>query len=217
MPRGPVALVRTILMDSGLGWWVTVVLHAGAPPTTARRLLLRLDRHLLAIRGSASSEPLGRTSKVRSYRLGACRAAGRGPETWDAWKEWQKPGTKNDSRCPPPNTFILWSSQEKKKWCRKGCQIVGTQFHWAWWVCGQVWIPGTGEPGGLRSMGSRRVGYDWSDLAAAAVHFWEILARITPSFCLWSSLVDRILFIDSTSKAKSSPRNHLVPSFQTGV
>ena len=28
--------------------------------------------------------------------------------------------------------------------------------------------PGTGEPGGLPSMGSRRVGHDWSDLAAAA-------------------------------------------------
>ena len=26
-------------------------------------------------------------------------------------------------------------------------------------------IPGTGEPGGLPSMGSRRVGHDWSDLA----------------------------------------------------
>ena len=31
-------------------------------------------------------------------------------------------------------------------------------------------IPGTGEPGGLPSMGSHRVGHDWSDLAAAAVH-----------------------------------------------
>ena len=30
-------------------------------------------------------------------------------------------------------------------------------------------IPGTGEPGGLPSMGSQRVGHDWSDLAAAAV------------------------------------------------
>ena len=28
--------------------------------------------------------------------------------------------------------------------------------------------PGTGEPGGLLSMGSHRVGHDWSDLAAAA-------------------------------------------------
>ena len=29
-------------------------------------------------------------------------------------------------------------------------------------------IPGTGEPGGLPSMGSHRVGHDWSNLAAAA-------------------------------------------------
>ena len=30
-------------------------------------------------------------------------------------------------------------------------------------------IPGTAEPGGLPSMGSHRVGHDWSDLAAAAI------------------------------------------------
>ena len=29
-------------------------------------------------------------------------------------------------------------------------------------------IPGTGEPGGLPSLGSHRVRHDWSDLAAAA-------------------------------------------------
>ena len=29
-------------------------------------------------------------------------------------------------------------------------------------------IPGMGEPGGLPSMGSHRVGHDWSDSAAAA-------------------------------------------------
>ena len=29
-------------------------------------------------------------------------------------------------------------------------------------------IPGTGEPGGLPSLGSHRVGYNWSDLAVAA-------------------------------------------------
>ena len=34
-----------------------------------------------------------------------------------------------------------------------------------------VWsIPGMEEPGGLPSMGSHRVGYDWSDLAAAAAN-----------------------------------------------
>jgi len=29
-------------------------------------------------------------------------------------------------------------------------------------------IPGTGEPGGLPSMGSHKVGHDWSDLAAGS-------------------------------------------------
>ena len=33
-------------------------------------------------------------------------------------------------------------------------------------------IPGTGEPGGLPSMGSHRVGHNWSDLAAAAA--WSL-------------------------------------------
>ena len=33
-------------------------------------------------------------------------------------------------------------------------------------------IPGTGEPGGLPSMGSQRVGHDWSDLAAAAAQYF---------------------------------------------
>ena len=45
-------------------------------------------------------------------------------------------------------------------------------------------IPGTGEPGGLPSMGSHRVGHDWSDLAAAA-------AALSPSSgtsCLQGSL-----------------------------
>ena len=32
-------------------------------------------------------------------------------------------------------------------------------------------IPGTGEPGGLPSVGSHRVGHDWSDSTAAAAYF----------------------------------------------
>ena len=50
---------------------------------------------------------------------------------------------------------------------------------------GLAWrIPGMGEPGGLPSMGSHRVGHDWSDLAAAAaclihVEFWQK----TTKFC----------------------------------
>ena len=35
-------------------------------------------------------------------------------------------------------------------------------------------IPGTGEPGGLLSMGSHRIGHDWSDLAAVAAQCDEV-------------------------------------------
>ena len=41
-------------------------------------------------------------------------------------------------------------------------------------------LPGTGEPGGLPSMGSCRVGHDWSDLAAAAVCS---VAQSCPTLC----------------------------------
>ena len=40
-------------------------------------------------------------------------------------------------------------------------------------------IPGTGEPGGLPSMGSHRVGHDWSDLAAAAAPLYVPTATLT--------------------------------------
>ena len=39
--------------------------------------------------------------------------------------------------------------------------------------CSCLENPGTGEPGGLLSVGSHRVRHDWSDLAAAACCFQE--------------------------------------------
>ena len=43
-------------------------------------------------------------------------------------------------------------------------------------------MPGMGEPGGLPSMGSHRVGHDWSDLAAAAVAAVAAAAITSGSF-----------------------------------
>ena len=40
-------------------------------------------------------------------------------------------------------------------------------------------IPGMGEPDGLPSMGSHRVGHDWSDLAAAAIPLLDIHTKET--------------------------------------
>ena len=39
-------------------------------------------------------------------------------------------------------------------------------------------IPGTGEPHGLPSMGSHRVGHDWSDLAVAAAAVMSLLLNM---------------------------------------
>ena len=66
-------------------------------------------------------------------------------------------------------------------------------------------IPGTGDPGGLPSMGSHRVGHDWSDLAAAAVgsemYFhnfcdsyrsfahWKIIWHVLESFCTLQMMI----------------------------
>ena len=59
-------------------------------------------------------------------------------------------------------------------------------------------IPETGKPGGLSSLGSHRVGHDWSDLAAAAAEngviynfnlFKVIEACFMPS--IWSIMVNK--------------------------
>ena len=47
-------------------------------------------------------------------------------------------------------------------------------------------IPGTGEPGGLLSMGSHRVGHDWSDLAAEAE---SVKKQSVWGVCVWKQSV----------------------------
>ena len=61
-----------------------------------------------------------------------------------------------------PYPFVFLSGWRKEKTLAKLFQM-GTHSSALAWR-----IPGTGEPGGLPSMGSHRVGHDWSDLAAAA-------------------------------------------------
>ena len=53
-------------------------------------------------------------------------------------------------------------------------------------------IPGTGKPGGLLSMGSHRVGNDWSDLAAAAAAAGEKLGAGSLSLWTWEHLGTRL-------------------------
>ena len=68
-------------------------------------------------------------------------------------------------------------------------------------ICILAWrIPGTEEPGGLPSMGSHRVGHDWSDLAAVAAsdHIWRALSKVT----LCPDLFATSDYVDHTSCSK---------------
>ena len=52
-------------------------------------------------------------------------------------------------------------------------------------------IPGTGEPSGLPSMGSHRIGHDWSDLAAnvSNLHLRKINDHKDPAHYMFTKLV----------------------------
>ena len=52
-------------------------------------------------------------------------------------------------------------------------------------------IPGTGEPGGLPSMGSHRVGHDQSDLAAIAA-----VLLLCTSYILLKIIKNKYIIID---------------------
>ena len=78
-----------------------------------------------------------------------------------AWSEWyyRNPGGSGwlDNCSSQLNDFTLtFHFHALEKEMATHCSVL------AWR------IPGTGEPGGLPSMGSHRVGHDWSDSAAAA-------------------------------------------------
>ena len=58
-------------------------------------------------------------------------------------------------------------------------------------------IPGTWEPGGLPSMGSHRVGHDWSYLAAAAVNH-QAYVSLAPNFLsLFFPCLSHLLLFDT--------------------
>ena len=63
-------------------------------------------------------------------------------------------------------------------------------------------IPGTGEPGGLPSMGSHRVGHDWSDLAAAAA--WVYMCNIFV-LCMFRTY---LFYLEKTREQLEGPRRH---------
>ena len=73
-----------------------------------------------------------------------------------------------------------------------------------WW-CVLAWrIPGTGEPSGLLSVGSHRVGHDWSDLAAAAEWWWGVEAGGEMSHSPVSQSLSPLPFIKTVTFTSAS-------------
>ena len=100
-------------------------------------------------------------------------------------------------------------------------------------------IPGTGEPGELLSMGSHRVGHDWSDLVTAGNWYWlyggniltcvsatipvpqrccrikqawsySTVSALTP--CSWAGWVSDCLTPSTPSLTPLSPSCHVCPT-----
>ena len=73
----------------------------------------------------------------------------------------------------------------------------------SFWASLLAWsVPGTGEPGGLPSMGSHRVGHDWSDLAAWALWFYNRYSFLDVPEYLFSMVIlkDRVLYLILVTK-----------------
>ena len=69
----------------------------------------------------------------------------------------------------PTQAPVLITPEEPRVLIVEGGQSVDLEKEMATHSSVLAWrIPGTGEPGGLSSLGSHRVGHDRSDLAAAA-------------------------------------------------
>ena len=69
-------------------------------------------------------------------------------------------------------------------------------------------IPGTGEPGGLSSLGSHRVGHDWSELAAAAATNHNMRqGKHCKKFEVWNQITLKVSLSSSSTLKKNRTRN----------
>ena len=80
-------------------------------------------------------------------------------------------------------------------------------------------IPGMAEPDGLPSVGSHRVGHDWSDLAAAAVATQIQTQLFPPQVWTWDHLCTHVLSYKITKPCLPASKFHLsrLPYLQRSI
>ena len=84
------------------------------------------------------------------------------PSAWGCLRKGERPWEKHP-------TDRLWAISESKRPWNRGWSAFMAEKAMAPHSSTLAWkIPWMEDPGGLQSMGSHRVGHDWSDLTAAA-------------------------------------------------
>ena len=86
-----------------------------------------------------------------------------GLQNW-TWLKWLSTCTRWEGNDSLHRSFTINKGKDECMWPHQILCVCTHSSVPAWR------IPGMGEPGGLPSLESHRVGHDWSDLAAAAVY-----------------------------------------------
>ena len=133
-------------------WWATIY---GVAQSRTQLKRLSSSRWSDGVNRKARSVPDGRHSTSEVSAAGTCSVCLRSSQElgWLLSSERAGSGRSAEGR---PCRWGVWSVFQVR-W--KPLEYFKQEYSI---------IPGTGEPGGLLSMGSHRVGHDWSDLAAAA-------------------------------------------------
>ena len=147
--------------------------------------------HLLQKQTTYSPSSLHRLPKCTATLTVALWVLGRG---WWQWR-WSKVIDLRFGRITPLQYSCLENPMDGGAWCAAVHGVATSRirlsdftftFHFnalekemATHSSVLAWrIPETGEPGGLPSMGSHRVGHDWGDLAAAAAESLGLSNRL---------------------------------------
>ena len=78
-------------------------------------------------------------------------------------------------------------------------------------------IPGTGEPSGLPSMGSHRVGHDWSDLAAAAAEYLRTASKKYICFTIMQTTDVKLYQVQFLTNLKQKKKKLNVNEFRINM